>query len=207
MRSSIPALVQKYSFYNEYYDFSNYNTDYLLKENYDAKWHQLIQSASGPVLTRFVPKNSEDLILVHFGQAFYLTINSSTSIEEVFESVSRIMRIPTEQDGSFPTAYMNSYLTIYKNTWCIVTPKIGPSTEYYQINSVCFESIPAVPEYGSFLIDLCLLGDYLPLLEMPDVDIKAESVNNYIKEFLKEIDSAFLDPNFNTFDILNNDYV
>ena len=47
MRSSIPALVQKYSFYNEYYDFSNYNTDYLLKENYDAKWHQLIQSASG----------------------------------------------------------------------------------------------------------------------------------------------------------------
>ena len=39
---------------------------------------------------------------------------------------------------------------------------------------------------------------------MPDVDMKAESVNNYIKEFLKEIDSAFLDPNFNTFDILKD---
>ena len=56
----------------------------------------------------------------------------------------------------------------------------------------------------SFLIDLCLLEDYIPLLEMPDVDMKAESVNNYIKEFLKEIDSAFLDPNFNTFDMLRN---
>lgn len=56
----------------------------------------------------------------------------------------------------------------------------------------------------SFLIDLCLFVDYISLLEMPDVDMKAESVNNYIKEFLKEIDSAFLDPNFNTFDMLEN---
>ena len=61
-----------------------------------------------------------------------------------------------------------------------------------------------VPSFCSFLIDLCLLEDYIPLLEMPDVDMKAESVNNYIKEFLKVIDSAFLDPNFNTFDILKD---
>ena len=61
-----------------------------------------------------------------------------------------------------------------------------------------------VPSFCSFLIVLCLLEDYIPLLEMPDVDMKAESVNNYIKEFLKEIDSAFLDPNFNTFDILKD---
>jgi len=53
-----------------------------------------------------------------------------------------------------------------------------------------------VPSFCSFLIDLCLLEDYIPLLEMPDVDMKAESV--------KEIDSAFLDPNFNTFDILKD---
>ena len=34
---------------------------------------------------------------------------------------------------------------------------------------------------------------------MPTVDIKSESINNYIAEFLKEIDSSFLNPEFNTY--------
>ena len=34
---------------------------------------------------------------------------------------------------------------------------------------------------------------------MTEVDLKAESVNNYIAEFLQEIDQQFLDPNFSTY--------
>ena len=34
---------------------------------------------------------------------------------------------------------------------------------------------------------------------MAEVDLKAESVNNYIVEFLQEIDKQFLDPNFSTY--------
>ena len=33
---------------------------------------------------------------------------------------------------------------------------------------------------------------------MVTTDTKSDSVNGAIKEFLKEIDSSFLDPNFNT---------
>ena len=37
---------------------------------------------------------------------------------------------------------------------------------------------------------------------MAEVDLKAESVNNYIAEFLQEIDQQFLDPNFSTYDFV-----
>ena len=34
---------------------------------------------------------------------------------------------------------------------------------------------------------------------MPSLDLKTGSVNNYITEFLKEIDDIFLNPEFNTY--------
>ena len=38
---------------------------------------------------------------------------------------------------------------------------------------------------------------------MPTVDIKSDSINNYIAEFLKEIDSSFLNPEFNTYNVID----
>ena len=35
--------------------------------------------------------------------------------------------------------------------------------------------------------------------DMPSLDIKADSINNYFTEFLREIDDCFLNPEFNTY--------
>lgn len=39
---------------------------------------------------------------------------------------------------------------------------------------------------------------------MASVDLKSASVNSYIAEFLKEIDKSFLDPNFDSYDLLGS---
>lgn len=39
---------------------------------------------------------------------------------------------------------------------------------------------------------------------MADVDIKTQSIKNYMAEFLKEIDSSFLNPNFDSYFIFNS---
>ena len=61
-----------------------------------------------------------------------------------------------------------------------------------------FSQIPAVLGLVSFLLDLCFCGLQIEYHKMAEVDLKAESVNGYIKEFLQEIDHRFLDPEFST---------
>ena len=34
---------------------------------------------------------------------------------------------------------------------------------------------------------------------MSDIDITAQSIDSYLKEFLKEIDSSFLNPDFDSY--------
>ena len=40
---------------------------------------------------------------------------------------------------------------------------------------------------------------------MVTADAKSESVNGAIKDFLREIDSSFLDPDFNTYALLQEE--
>lgn len=49
----------------------------------------------------------------------------------------------------------------------------------------------------------CSFIGLLLALHMPTVDIKSDSINNYIAEFLKEIDSSFLNPEFNTYNVID----
>lgn len=40
------------------------------------------------------------------------------------------------------------------------------------------------------------------LIRMESIDLKSASVNGYIAEFLKEIDRSFLNPDFDSYDLL-----
>lgn len=89
-------------------------------------------------------------------------------------------------------------VTVHSNYFCPNTHIIGTQFSSYIINSHGNSGSYVGFELINLTKDCSFIG-LLLALHMPTVDIKSESINNYIAEFLKEIDSSFLNPEFNTY--------